>query len=90
MKKILFFDTETTGIDSTLHSLIQIAGIIDIDGEVKETFSFNVKPHPEFEIDNDALKINKITRQQMETFPEMNDVRKCLTRMFSKYICNVF
>ena len=40
--KILWLDTETTGTDSTLHSIIQIAGIIDINGETKKEFAYNL------------------------------------------------
>jgi DNA polymerase-3 subunit epsilon len=86
MKKILWIDTETTGTDPTLHSMIEISGIIDIDGKIEDQFSFHSKPHPDFLIDDDALKINKITTEQMQQFPEMDHTRKALTRAFGAHI----
>ncbi len=51
MKKILFFDCETTGLDPNRNGLIQWASIIDIDGEAVDEVQINVKPFP-----NDAFQ----------------------------------
>jgi oligoribonuclease (3'-5' exoribonuclease) len=32
--KIFWFDTETTGLDPVVNSIVQLAAIIEIDGEV--------------------------------------------------------
>ena len=50
MKKLLYFDTETTGLDPVRNGIIQIAGIIVIDGEVKEEFNIKMQPHENDEI----------------------------------------
>lgn len=42
--KLLLFDLETTGTDAVKNGIHQISGKIIINGEVKETFDFKVRP----------------------------------------------
>ena len=42
--KILWLDTETTGLNTDKCDLIQLAGIVIIDGEEKERFNFYCQP----------------------------------------------
>ena len=44
LKKILYIDTETGGVDFQNSALIQLSGIIEIDGIEQERFNFYVKP----------------------------------------------
>lgn len=83
---MLWIDTETTGIDPTLHSMIEIAGIIDIDGSIKETFEFRCKPHPDFDINPRALLINELSEDIIWNFPDMKETHSALLKIFSKYI----
>ena len=55
--KLLFFDLETTGIKYWRNGVHQISGEIVIDGVTKESFNFNVCPHPQCEIEEEALRI---------------------------------
>ncbi len=55
--KLLFFDLETTGIKYWRNGIHQISGEIIIDGVTKESFNFNVCPHPQCEIEEEALRI---------------------------------
>lgn len=86
MKKVLWLDTETTGLDPTAHSIIQIAGIIDIDGVEKFRFDYNVKPHADFEIDDEALKISKTTRKMLLGFPEITEVYNQIKQDFRGFV----
>ena len=54
--KLLFFDLETTGIKYWRNGVHQISGEIVIDGVTKESFNFNVCPHPQCEIEEEALR----------------------------------
>lgn len=85
-KKILWLDIETTGLDPTLHSAIEIAGIVDIDGKAVLEFDYFVKPHPDFEIDDYALQVNKISRDKMKKFPEISITHAQLKDMMGKYV----
>ena len=40
MNKIIFIDTETGGVNAEKSALIQLSGIIEVDGTEKEKFNF--------------------------------------------------
>lgn len=61
--KILWFDTETTGLDPNRHGMIQIAMLMDIDGEVVDETQINYKPHQSDLIDFGENKIPKVWRE---------------------------
>ena len=42
--KLLWLDVETTGLNKEKCDIIQIAGIVVIDGEEKERFNFKCQP----------------------------------------------
>ena len=52
--KFIFIDVETTGIASPQSGLIQLAGVIEIDGEEKQSFNFRIRPFPNDEISEEA------------------------------------
>lgn len=56
--KIIFFDTETTGLDAKIHGMHQLAGEIVIDGKVADKFDYRVRPFKGCEIDPEALKVS--------------------------------
>jgi len=86
MQKILWIDTETTGTDPTANSIIEIAGIIDIDGKKVSEFDFFVRPHPDFLIDEKSIGIHNISIEQMLSFPETSSAYRQLLSVFGKYI----
>ena len=55
--KLVFFDLETTGVNPGKHGIHQISGQIVIDGDVKESFDFHVRPNPVAIIEDEALKV---------------------------------
>lgn len=63
--KRLFYDVETTGLKPNKHSIHQLAGKVIIDGECKETFDIRMQPNPKALIDDEALKIAGVTREQI-------------------------
>ena len=44
MKKILWLDVETTGLDPNRNGLIQLAILMDIDGELVDKIQINIQP----------------------------------------------
>ncbi len=66
--KRLWLDTETTGLDPIKNGVIQIGALIEIDGEVVETFNERFQPFPDDKISEKALEINGTTE---------NDVWRC-------------
>lgn len=84
--KLLFFDLETTGIKYWRNGIHQISGEIVIDGISKESFNFNVCPHPKCEIEEEALKICNVTREQILAYPPMQSVYKQFVALLAKYV----
>lgn len=85
MKRI-FIDTETTGISTPSHGILQIAGAIEIDGEVVESFDFPMRPHKGDNVTEDALAINGIKRAELNDRPEPNAAYKELCDVMAKYV----
>ena len=59
MKKIIFFDTETTGLDHKVHGMHQLAGEIVINNEVVDQFEYKITPFKGCEVDREALAVSK-------------------------------
>ena len=58
--KEFWFDVETGGLDPKRDAILQIAGMIVVDGKVVEIFNYLLKPMEGKNVDPKALEINKI------------------------------
>jgi DNA polymerase-3 subunit epsilon len=85
MKKVLWVDTETTDLDPIRGGIIQIAGIIEIDGEAVEEFNFNIAPFPGDIISPKALEVNKHTTTEISAYPAPLQQKAALETVLSKY-----
>ena len=89
VSKFLYIDTETSGVDCEKNALIQLAGIIVINGEEKERFNFFIRPFPEDIILEKALEIGGFTEEQITTSPEFEEpgiVYKKFIKILGKYV----
>ena len=68
MSKLIFLDTETTGVDTDRCGMFQIAGSIDIDGKEVDNFNYFCDIFPEDLIVPEALEINKVTEKKIHSF----------------------
>jgi DNA polymerase-3 subunit epsilon len=84
--KLLFFDLETTGVNPGKNGIHQISGEIVIDGNTKETFDFKVQPNPKCIIEQEALDVAGVTKEQINAYPPMIDVYFKFTQMLARYI----
>ena len=84
--KLVFFDLETTGTNPGKHGIHQISGQIVIDGVIKETFDFHVQPNPKALIEDEALKVGNVTREQILAYPPMQQVYQEFVSMLGKYV----
>jgi DNA polymerase III subunit epsilon len=84
--KILFYDLETTGLKSELNAIHQMAGIIDYNGKVAECFNLNLKPFPGAIIEDKALEVAKVTRDQINAYPPENDGYRALIKTLGNYV----
>ena len=83
--KILYFDTETTGLSDN-SAIIQIGGIIEIDGKIVKEFNIFSQPHEGADISKEALAINGITLEQIGIFQTCSSAYKELKNIFDMYI----
>ena len=84
--KLMFFDLETTGVNPGKNGIHQISGMIEIDGVEKERFDFHVQPNPKAIIEEQALSVAGVTREQVLNYPPMGEVHNELVAMLGKYV----
>ena len=82
----IFYDVETTGLNPKLHSIHQLAGIVEVDGSLVEEFNYKVRPHPKAEITKEAMSVCKKSEKEILDYPEMSTVHKRFLKMLSKYV----
>ena len=87
--KILYFDLETTGLNPAKNGIHQISGILEVDKKVITKINFKVQPNPICQIEEDALKVAGVTKEQIMAYPPMSDIHKQLTELLALH-CNKF
>lgn len=69
MAKLIFIDTETTGFDVKKNAMIQLAAILEVDGEECSRIDLRVRPFEGAVIEESALKVNGTTPEMLAEFP---------------------
>lgn len=84
--KILYFDVETTGTDSSKHEITQLAIIVEVDGVVKEEVNWRCQPINWSSIDPQALEVTGITIEELkkQQLPQLMFVQ--LKDLFNRHI----
>lgn len=88
MKKVLWLDTETTGLNPKKHGLREIGYIMVIDGQVVEKDVLYIDPRTykkEIEIDNRALELSNITIDDFYYYADSNCVFDDFRVILDKY-----
>lgn len=84
--KLLVYDVETTGTKHWKNGIHQISGMIIIGDEIKETFDIKTQPNPSCLIEDEALKIGNVTKEQIAAYPKMFEGYTQLTTTLAKYV----
>lgn len=84
--KILWFDCETTGLNPEKNDILTLAGLIEINGEIKEEFYLEMQPFNYDNISEEALKVNGLELSKIKTWMIPRLAHKQLTYIFSKHI----
>ena len=84
--KLLWLDTETTGLNKDRCDIIQLAGIVIIDGEEKERFNFHCQPMNYETIEQEAMEKIGMTVEKLKTFPTSQETYKQFKALLTKYI----
>lgn len=86
IRKVLFFDTETTGLDPVKNDIIQLSGIVEIDGKIKEEFNFFSQPFNYDNVSPEAMAKHGISIDTIKQFPKPHLLRSRLIDFLSRYI----
>lgn len=88
MNKIIFIDTETGGVNAEKSALIQLSGIIEVDGTEKEKFNFYIKPFENSEVNEKALEVQGRTFEELRTDKYIDEsiIYKKFLEILDKYI----
>jgi len=85
--KLLYFDVETTGLSAAKCAIHQLSGIIEINGEIVETFNFKAAPFVGAAISNEALKISNVTESEIKDYTmDYMMLHAAFKNMILKYI----
>jgi DNA polymerase III epsilon subunit-like protein len=86
MKKLFFFDCETTGLDPARHDIIQLAYIIDQEQTIIDKGCFYIAPGNIDSIDPCALAVNGRTIDEISLWPKAPLVYRDLIDMLARHI----
>lgn len=65
----VFYDLETTGTDYRKNCIHQIAGFVEIDGTIEDTFDIRLAPHERAKVEEEALRVGGVTVEQISSYP---------------------
>ncbi len=85
-KKVLYVDVETTGLEAGKHGIIQLAALMEIGGEVVDSFEMKFQPHNGAEIDLEALKVNGTDPVELKSRTTSSDAYREFVRFLDKHI----
>lgn len=86
MKKIFWFDTETTGLNSYSHAMIQIAYLIDIDGKVVADGVLKVKPFKGDLVSKEALDLLGLKMEDLLNYPDPEEAYRAIVGILSAHV----
>ncbi len=84
--KLIYLDTETTGLDPVKNDIIQLAGIVEIDGVVKEEFNIRCQPFSYENIQQQSLDTNKMSLDMLKQFQTPQIAYKQFVTILDRYI----
>ncbi len=88
MIKLCFIDVETCGLDAKKNGVIQIAGqisFLDDKIEDKESFNYKLRPFPDDIVEDKALEVNGVTKEQIENYPQPQDIYREFVKLLSAF-----
>jgi len=84
--KILWVDVETTGTDPKRNDVIQLATLVEIDGEVVEGYNHFMAPRNPGAVEQVALQINNKNFWEIMKYPPAEQSVLDLNKMMEQYI----
>lgn len=69
MAKIVYLDVETTGLWENKHAVHQLSGIVEINGQIVDTFDLQMAPFQGALVDDKALAVCGVSLNQINAYP---------------------
>lgn len=86
MYKVLWIDTETTGLNHWEHDIIQLSGMVEVDGKIKKTFNYKCQPINWGTIQDKALEVHGMDRETLATFDGPHITQGTFEGMLGQYV----
>lgn len=83
--KVFYFDVETTGTDPKVNEIIQLSGMIEVNGKIKERFNFLLQPTDWDNIVPEALEVTGISKKDLKKFPKPKEAYEKLLKLLGKH-----
>lgn len=83
--RMIWWDTETGGIDPDRNPVIQLGAIIEIGGEVVDEREWQVRPQSGTVVTRESLRINHIHEEDLKKSPEAGLVIRQLLEFADKH-----
>lgn len=84
--KVCYVDVETTGLSAYKNDIIQIAGIIAVDGIQRESFNFCCKPYDLTTVSDRALAVNGLALHDILRFDPPEEILMEVIAILDKYV----
>lgn len=84
--KVLYFDTETTGLDAKLHGIVQLAAWMEVSGVAHGRFAAYMRPWPGCVYDPKAMEVNGIARETLAAAKSEEAVYKEFKAWLGRYV----
>jgi len=85
-EKIFWFDTETTGISHYKCCVIQLAALIELEGEIVEMIDLKMRPHDGAIIEKAALDVHGLSEETIMSFDDSSIGMAALKSTLSTYV----
>lgn len=84
--KVLWLDVETTGLYPSKHAIVQLAYIVEIDGEEVHREVLYAAPDANQEITDKALEITGFTQKEILEWPSQKDLYNRFKKVINRYV----
>lgn len=86
MKKALWFDVETTGLDHRKNDIIQLACIVEIGGKLIEEFEIKIRPCDPTSVEPKALQVNGLKLEDIMKYTEPLEALKSIANFLNEHV----
>ena len=84
--KTLWFDLETTGLNHETAAVVQMAALLEIDYEIVDEWTIDIRPHSKAKIDKSALSKYGATIEELQKRPHSDKQFNKIVTYLDSYV----